>query len=214
MRQITPMAAKNVNDYLINIILEKTKKNQAFDVLDIACGKGYNSFIISSKRKNARITAIDINENLLSFKNKQILFKKRNLNNGLNLQKKYDFIIATEIIEHLENPHFFIRDCLSHLKKGGYFLFSTPNIDNIYSMFRLLFQNKPIYFDLNEPSGHINPLHQITLKEILRRLKITNYLLTYNQNIFPMWFGNWKLIKLPGKNRLFGEINLIIVKKD
>lgn len=41
--------------------------------------------------------------------------------------RAFDAIIAGEIIEHLENPHAFLRDCRSLLDTNGRLILSTPN---------------------------------------------------------------------------------------
>ena len=42
--------------------------------------------------------------------------------------KKYDCIVATEVIEHLENPIHFLNQISKLLKKNGFALISFPNI--------------------------------------------------------------------------------------
>ena len=49
------------------------------------------------------------------------------LDKPLSLHKKFDTIIAGEIIEHLESPILFIRFCKNHLKQGGRLILTTPN---------------------------------------------------------------------------------------
>jgi SAM-dependent methyltransferase len=39
----------------------------------------------------------------------------------------FDTVLALEIIEHIENPTQFIRNCCKLLKKGGRLILSTPN---------------------------------------------------------------------------------------
>lgn len=47
------------------------------------------------------------------------------------IKKKYDTVIAAEIIEHLENPLQFLRNCRKLLKKGGFIIVSTPNATSL-----------------------------------------------------------------------------------
>lgn len=45
-----------------------------------------------------------------------------------DLGKRYDVIVAGDIIEHLENLRGFLKSCRSHLRRGGgVILISTPN---------------------------------------------------------------------------------------
>lgn len=41
----------------------------------------------------------------------------------------FDCIIACEVIEHLDNPRAFLRECRKLLKDGGVLIISTPNIE-------------------------------------------------------------------------------------
>lgn len=45
----------------------------------------------------------------------------------LNLKKKYDVIIAGEIIEHLSNPGNMLQSARKYLKDGGRLIITTPN---------------------------------------------------------------------------------------
>jgi len=45
----------------------------------------------------------------------------------MNLWKKFDIIIAWEIIEHLQNPWLFLQSCKKHMKEDSYLIITTPN---------------------------------------------------------------------------------------
>jgi SAM-dependent methyltransferase len=47
--------------------------------------------------------------------------------NAVLKQEKFDSILAGEIIEHLENPVKFLRDCYNLLNRSGKLIISTPN---------------------------------------------------------------------------------------
>lgn len=58
--------------------------------------------------------------------------KQFNLNNKFPLKSNlYENIIAGEIIEHLNNPTFFIKECFRILKKSGRIIITTPNMIGI-----------------------------------------------------------------------------------
>lgn len=46
---------------------------------------------------------------------------------NIRLKKKFDVVIAGEIIEHLSNPGKFLDSVRRHLKKGGKLVLTTPN---------------------------------------------------------------------------------------
>jgi len=45
----------------------------------------------------------------------------------VQLDQKFDAIVAGDIIEHLENPGRFLRNMCGHLAPGGHLLLTTPN---------------------------------------------------------------------------------------
>jgi 2-polyprenyl-3-methyl-5-hydroxy-6-metoxy-1,4-benzoquinol methylase len=45
----------------------------------------------------------------------------------MDLDQKFDVIVAGEVIEHLENPGAFLRNLREHLAPGGHLVITTPN---------------------------------------------------------------------------------------
>ena len=60
-----------------------------------------------------------------------------NAQDEFNLPKKYDLIIAIELIEHIENPFHFVREIAKSLNPNGQAILTSPNILSIRSRFRL-----------------------------------------------------------------------------
>lgn len=52
---------------------------------------------------------------------------KVDLNNPKSIDKKFNTIIAGEILEHVENPSNLLRFCFEHLKRRGRLILTTPN---------------------------------------------------------------------------------------
>lgn len=100
------------------------------NVLDIACGTGYGSEILSSKA--ASVIGGDIDANTIS-ENKSY-YKAANLSfevlDGTNLQfddNFFDTVISFETIEHTTAYHKMILEFNRVLKPGGHLVISTPN---------------------------------------------------------------------------------------
>lgn len=101
-------------------------------VLDIAAGSG--AMCRRIKDLGFSPSACDLvseNFNLHG----EVPFWKHNLNSGLPPEAKdtFDAVVATDIIEHLENPRYFLRECFAALRPGGLLLMTTPNVDSHYS---------------------------------------------------------------------------------
>ena len=61
---------------------------------------------------------------------------------GLPSEKKFDVILAGELIEHLSNPGLFLAECLKLLKPEGELILSTPNAFTIKRAPRVLLRNE------------------------------------------------------------------------
>jgi SAM-dependent methyltransferase len=75
-----------------------------------------------------------------------------------------DLVLSVEGIEHLENPHAFLRDIHRVLRPGGLLVLTTPNTLSLRSRLRFLgsgFYNQDPR-PLNESARH--PLHHIALR--------------------------------------------------
>ena len=52
-------------------------------------------------------------------------------NEKWEIKGKYNTIIAGEIIEHIENPSLFLKNCHRYLKENGRLILSTPNATSL-----------------------------------------------------------------------------------
>lgn len=120
-------------EYIISWIKKKFGRVEELSILDIGCGGGIVSLPLA--RIGAKVLGIDAAE-----KNIEVALRSC-LDAGIknaefmscaieDLSKDgslYDVVIALEIIEHVENPSFFLEEALSHLKPGGLIFISTIN---------------------------------------------------------------------------------------
>jgi 2-polyprenyl-3-methyl-5-hydroxy-6-metoxy-1,4-benzoquinol methylase len=94
-------------------------------ILDVGCGGGW----LNKKLKNSNIISLDI-----SLTNVRKVLKNHPLHMGVVAdvfhlpirEDSIDYIVASEIIEHVSDPHKFILNLLKPLKKGGKLIISTP----------------------------------------------------------------------------------------
>jgi len=100
------------------------------DVLDIACGCGYGSSMLSEVAKT--VTGFDISDHAVAYAKKHwqkdnISYDTADLSKELKLDKKFDTVVSFETIEHIDQP---IKETLlkllSCVKPGGHFICSFP----------------------------------------------------------------------------------------
>jgi len=132
-------------------------------VLDIACGEGYGSAILSTKASS--VVGVDIDQSSITHAKKQygsiknLDFKLGSLTKIPLNDNCVDVITCFESIEHIIEHELAVKEFKRVLKPGGLLLLSTPN--------------KYVYSDI---SGHKNPFHPKELyREELDKLLSDNF---------------------------------------
>ncbi|MFC1685682.1 class I SAM-dependent methyltransferase [Nanoarchaeota archaeon] len=88
------------------------------DILDIGSCEGFLHRLLVENNPNKKIFTLDSNQKAdYSF----------SLDKPKKIKKKFDTIVAGEVIEHLESPIKFVRYCKSLLKNKGRLIITTPN---------------------------------------------------------------------------------------
>jgi len=97
-------------------------------ILDIGCSRGDASFKL--KKRGVSVIGIDNDREILKLARKkfpEIKFVYHNLANKLPFQSNYfDVIWAGDIIEHVVDTRFFLKEINRVLKKKGILILSTP----------------------------------------------------------------------------------------
>src|SRR3989344_6265758 len=100
-------------------------------VLDIACGSGYGSKLLSAKAKE--VIGVDVSKESIEYARKNFHAKnvKFQLGDATNLyfikDNSLDAVISFETIEHIYKYENFLNEIKRVLKKRGTFIVSTPN---------------------------------------------------------------------------------------
>ena len=135
-----------VND----IYIKSNRSKKAFTIIDL----GGNTGVISKRLADMgyTVTVADISkEALRSAGKKGLKTICIDLNDDFSIIKgKYDLVIAGEIIEHILDTKLFLDSCYSILKKDGFLVLSTPNLNSFTDRFNFLFGKSP---------RQINPFH-------------------------------------------------------
>jgi len=144
-------------------------------VLDLACGEGYGSFMLSEVSKG--IIGIDIDKNVIGHATSK--YNKENLRFIVGSIKEipiegkdiFDLIICFEALEHITEQDKLITEVKRLLRPDGIFLVSSPN--------------KYIYSD---QSGYQNPFHkrELYFNEFTKLLdKYFKHTYIYGQTVNP-----------------------------
>ncbi|MBP1202287.1 SAM-dependent methyltransferase [Duganella sp. 1411] len=135
-------------------------------VLELAAGSGAMSRRLADA--GYRVTATDyVRENFRLHGAIPFFTCDLNQNFSDGRAASEDHICALEIIEHLENPRHFARQCFQVLKPGGTLLLSTPNLDTAASVAMFMRDLSFQWFaeDDYARDGHITPLSQWQLQK-------------------------------------------------
>jgi len=148
--------------------LFKLKNNEKLNLLNLGGGLGQTSEIISSLKFNVFNLDIGvINENEKN--------KKFDLNSQDQLPYKenyFDFVLCSEVIEHIENPWKLLRDITKILKKNGFIIITTPNVQSKKSK-KLFYKTGNFHwFEKENLNYHINPLFIWELNLIFKKNKL------------------------------------------
>ena len=113
--------------YAVHEYLKTVKKTsiKSLKILEIGSGLGYLTYAVN--KFGYSTLGIDISKVATDNAKKQ--FGDYYLNSSIEklVNYKADLIIATELVEHLDDPINFIKNCLNSLDNDGVILLTTPN---------------------------------------------------------------------------------------
>lgn len=84
----------------------------------------------------------------------------------------FDVVIAAEVIEHLENPRFTLRELTRLLKPGGTVIVTTPNNESWRSFVALLVRGHYAHFGWRSYPAHITALLRKDFERIFLECKL------------------------------------------
>jgi len=139
-------------------IAETYTKNKI--VLDIACGEGYGSMLLSKKAKS--VIGVDISVEAIShsqnkYKAPNLTFKVGSASNIPLPDKSIDVIVSFETIEHHDQHEKMLDEIKRILKDNGVLIISSPD--------KLYYSDIPKY---NNPF-HIKELYEKEFRELINK---------------------------------------------
>lgn len=113
---------------MLNILMENVFLPEQGNVIDIGCGKGNFLFEFSKAKPKWKLNGIEISKNALIHARQKL--PQADLQDGLfknDFDKKFNLVIALNVLEHLEDPLDFLKDVVSILEENGNVLLDVPN---------------------------------------------------------------------------------------
>lgn len=107
--------------------IARLQKYKVQTVLDFGCGLGYGTYLIY--KNGFKVEGYDISKEAIDECRKRyphIKFLRTNV--PMKFEKKYDAIIASEVLEHVMDVELFIETLCENLNRPGLTLLTTPNV--------------------------------------------------------------------------------------
>jgi 2-polyprenyl-3-methyl-5-hydroxy-6-metoxy-1,4-benzoquinol methylase len=212
---------------LISSLMDVIKPPMDADILEVGSGLGYMTYALR-KADYTNAIGIDIAPDAVETATSNFgpfyvcadIYKWED-----NNEKKYDVILMTEVIEHIEHPEELVKKLISLLKVGGTLIMTTPN--------KSFFPNNVIWMTDNPPV-HCWWFSEDSFKHLAQKLNMkvsffdfTKYIKNHSQElidvnypsasanfvfdkdnkwidrtnenvnygIFPQWVKKWKIYK-------------------
>lgn len=158
---------KNKNNFLLETVVNLFANLPKGKVLDLGCGNG--DYAKRLKDLGFDVVAGDIDRTRFRYKN-EIEFRHCDITKEIPFYTNhFDYVLLLEVIEHLRNPYLVMPEINRIIKNNGSLIMSIPNILNLKSRLRFLFEGAYEYF--REP-----PLDQVeNPKEVIFNLHIVPY---------------------------------------
>ena len=141
----------------------------ATTLLDLGCGDGSFTIKAATKLGASKIYGIDIyDENILKARAKGIEMRKYDLNNELPFPDgSFDVVLASHVIEHLDNTDSFLSEIHRILKINGYLIMATPNLAAWHQIFLLFLGKQPTISEISDVvlAGTMSPRGKLVSRE-------------------------------------------------
>lgn len=147
------------------------------DVLDIGCGNGSLLYLLKTTKK-CNVIGIDFTDSqIVVAERRGIKVIKADVEQDNIALGEFDYVLCTELIEHLFDPVRFLKSIRKLLKKDGILILTTPNIAFIKNRINLVLGRHPT--NEKEYARRCHHIHLMTQGELSNYLDIAGYKVIY-----------------------------------
>lgn len=116
-------------DYAIDAL-----KDLGRDPVLLDAGCGHSTALEEQYKRCGKVIGVDMDRKAL---NRNVLIDTKVFADMTNVplpDDSVDIIVSAWVLEHVEKPEIFIKECDRLLRSGGYFIFIAPNVDGWYAV--------------------------------------------------------------------------------
>lgn len=166
--------------FFLNIWLDILASLKHGEVLDIGCGWG--EFLQIGRLFGFDCYGFELDQGKYARLKKQGIKMLKGLDKS---DKRYDFILINQVLEHVVDPALLVRYCHLLLKDSGRLLVAVPDFSNLDLVLEKLNRGEEVTKTLN-PLEHINYFTPQSLNKLLSNAKFVV------QDYYPVRFENWR----------------------
>ncbi|MCF8060057.1 MAG: class I SAM-dependent methyltransferase [Bacteriovoracaceae bacterium] len=168
-------SAGSSSDKILDSFIEKISRYMSgeMSLIDIGCGQGSLLRKVHNLFPKASLTGVDYT----NFEDYSFPFFQHDCNKDFSSNfSEYDIVLASEVIEHLENPRHFLRQLTKITRSGGYIIISTPNLESITSLISFIIRGYHSAFGGRSYPAHITPVGVHDLTNMINEINGLNLL--------------------------------------
>jgi len=120
--------------FAMDFISRHVKREDRFDLLEIGTGSGYFLKFVKSEFPHANLHGIEYDPRLLETTRTRAPFADCVQGNAEAFDyagRTFDVIVSFQVIEHLFAPEALLANVRRHLRPGGIFIVTTPNLHGL-----------------------------------------------------------------------------------
>jgi SAM-dependent methyltransferase len=213
--EILPNAAPGVLETILSMLPSPCR------TLNAGAGRGGLSWLLH--RAGFDVTSADLHPE--HFRVQELSCQRADFLKPLPFpDDQYDLVVTSEVLEHLENPWAFLRECVRVLRRGGHLVASSPNVQSWPSRLAFLFSGLLPYFREESFVGcyHVTPIFSWSVQRFCRTTDALVEAVRYSRVEWPTrhdvprhWSGRVRgmLLRLLPRDARFGEVAIYHLRK-